>query len=148
MWNSGWLMRIWDTKKSKSLTGKQALKLELICAISMEFSDKLLVSQANIFCIFNILRLGNKDVTIKVKLFTLLLRKEWEIFARNYAWNTGTADKTLFLLDKHWNCTENEKLKNIFLKPRTKRLRMAHRLISESWGSQDPHLSLEPQTFG
>lgn len=81
----------------------------------MEFSDKIYLSpRERYYAYIIILILGNTEVIIKVKLLTLLLRKEWETFARNNAWNTRTTDKTLFLLDKHWNSTENEKLEKHF----------------------------------
>lgn len=54
------------------------------------------------------------DLIKKVKFSLSRWEKEWETFARNNAWNTRTADNKLFLLDKHWNSTENEKLEKHF----------------------------------
>lgn len=55
-------------QKSESLTGKQALKLEQICAIIMKFSDKVYFSpRQRYFAYIIILILGNTDVFIKVK---------------------------------------------------------------------------------
>lgn len=55
-------------QKSESLTGKQALKLEQICAIIMKFSDKVYFSpRQRYFAYIIVLILGNTDVFIKVK---------------------------------------------------------------------------------
>lgn len=55
-------------QKSESLTGKQALKLEQICAIIMKFRDKVYFSPTQrYFAYIIVLILGNTDVFIKVK---------------------------------------------------------------------------------
>lgn len=53
-------------QKSESLVGKQALKLEQICAIIMKFSDKVYFSpRQRYFAYIFILILGNTDVFIR-----------------------------------------------------------------------------------